>query len=82
VKLVQQEIQGLPQPLPDISFDNVQELIVWAEQVQYTPGLVHGDKRKAAGIELIRRGIEVLKGHVSCPRDMKQPLKTYTPQGA
>lgn len=72
---------NVQEPLPDLTFDNVQEFLVWAEGMQYTPGLVHGEKRRAAGIELISRGVEVLKGHVSCPSDMKNKLKRYSPQG-
>lgn len=71
-----------PEPEPDLTFDNVQEFLVWAEGLQHTPGLVHGEKRKAAGIELIRRGVDVLRGRVSCPNDMKKRLKVYSPQGA
>ena len=56
--------------LDDITVGNTLELIAWAERLQYTPGVVHGERRRAAGIELIRRGIDVLRGRMSCPNDI------------
>ena len=65
--------------IPDLSVMDVQALIAWSEEQMYTCGVVHGERRKAAGIELIFRGIQVLKGKVNTPKDMKSPLRSVLP---
>lgn len=63
--------------LPDLSVTDVNEFIRWAEQLQLQPGVVHGDRRRAIGIELLRQGVNVLRGRIRTPADMKIHLKEY-----
>lgn len=64
--------------LKDIDYKDVHTLLSWAQEVQMTPGLVHGARRKAAGLELIRMGVEVLRGRVDVPQNVSDKLRTIT----
>lgn len=59
----------------DLDVAEVNSLVHWAEEMKYTPGFVHGDRRRAAGRHLIRVGIEVLRGRVRTPDDLGKRLR-------
>lgn len=56
--------------IPDLSILDTRGIIKWAEKVQHTPGVVMGDRRRAAGMRLIIAGLDILKGNISSRRDL------------
>jgi hypothetical protein len=68
---------GLPDPL-DLTTENVQGLIQWAEEKAMVPGVVHGDRRRAMGVNLIRTGVELLRGRIRTPNEAESYLKILT----
>lgn len=58
----------------DISPETVEEAMEWVafESIK-AAGLVHGERAKALGEELVRRGKDVLAGKIPWTRDRKSP---------
>lgn len=63
--------------IPDLDCMEVRDIVQWAERKMQAPGTLRGERRRACGIELIRRGVEVLCGRMPLPKDRPHRLKVY-----
>jgi len=67
--------------VPDLECMEVEDVVRWAEEVMRSPGVVRGERRRALGIDLIRRGVQVLRGRFPIRQGNEKLLKAYVPIG-